>query len=62
MQKLTIITDESHYWLLLQFLKTLDYVKIVQHPVSRGSTILAENQPVSAEVNGKSEKTPTSCQ
>jgi hypothetical protein len=32
MQQLILDIDESRYSLLLQFLKTLDYVKVVQPP------------------------------
>ena len=34
MQQLILDIDESRYSLLLQFLKTLDYVKVVQPPSS----------------------------
>ena len=34
MQQVILNVEESKYALLLQFLKTLDYVKIVQAPVA----------------------------
>jgi hypothetical protein len=43
MQQLILKIDESRYWLLLQFLKTLDYVKIIQPPDVKGVDPSADN-------------------
>ncbi|MFN0033672.1 MAG: hypothetical protein ACKVUS_01310 [Saprospiraceae bacterium] len=43
MQQLVLNIEESRYTLLLQFLKTLDYVKVVQPPSNYMATLSAEN-------------------
>lgn len=46
MQQLILNIEEKRYLLLLQFLKTLDYVKIVQAaPVQEGATKEEKPQP-----------------
>ncbi len=46
MQQIIIDIDEKRYKLLLQFLKTLDYVRIVQ-PADAANTSAQENRPSS---------------
>lgn len=45
MQQLVLDIEESRYMLLLQFLKTLDYVKVV--PTSENQNIVQSNQNLS---------------
>ena len=48
MQQLILDIDESRYSLLLQFLKTLDYVKVVQ-PSSNSISLLSEKKALPAD-------------
>jgi hypothetical protein len=43
MQQLVLNIEESRYTLLVQFLKTLDYVKVVQAPTDNPPKISSKN-------------------
>jgi hypothetical protein len=48
MQQLILDIDESRYSLLLQFLKTLDYVKVIQ-PSSNSISLPSEKKALPAD-------------